>query len=176
MWRCRPVRFAAFTLMELMTVLVIIGILATMVFGAMSDLQYRADRASCVANLKTLYTGANIYVQQQGAWPQIDPQKMADGNTAYAQEWITALQGSGVARNNWLCPSVQRLLHNPDVTLPKNIRIDYLATPFDEKAMTPYLWPKQPWFVERGSVHGDGNLLIWGNGQIVSLKEALQYK
>jgi len=176
MLRCPLFRFAGFTLLELMTVIVIIGILATMIFGAIADLQLRADRAGCVANLKTLYTGAAIYLQQQGSWPQIDPHKMTDGNTAYAQEWINALQTSGVARTNWICPSVQRLLHAPDITLPKNVRVDYIATPFDSKAMTPYLWPKQPWFVESASVHGDGNMLIWANGQIVSLKEAFQYK
>ena len=176
MLRCRLSRIAAFTLMELMTVIVIIGILMTMVFGAMSDIQYRADRAGCVTNLKTLYTGAAIYIQQQGSWPQIDPHHMSDGNTQYAQEWIAALQPCGVARTNWVCPSVQRLLHSPDVALPKNIRVDYVATPFDDKAMTPYIWPKQPWFVESASVHGDGNMLIWASGQIVSLKEAFQYK
>ncbi|MEP6667674.1 MAG: prepilin-type N-terminal cleavage/methylation domain-containing protein [Chthoniobacter sp.] len=176
MLRRRLIQFAAFTLMELMTVIVIVGILATMVFGAMADLQYRADRANCVANLKTLYTGAAIYIQQQGSWPQVDPQHLAGGSTQYAQEWIDALQPCGVARTNWVCPSVQRLLHNPDVTLSSNVRVDYIATPFDSKPMTPYLWPKQPWFAESASVHGDGNMMIWGNGQTVSLKEALSYQ
>lgn len=163
--------------MEMMTVIVIIGILATMVFGIMADVQYRADRAGCVANLKTLYTGAAIYLQQQGQWPQIDPKLISGGSTAYASGWIDALSTCGVARNNWICPSVQRLLHNPDFTQPDNIRVDYIATPFDTKEMTPYLWPKQPWFVEKGSVHGGGgNLIIWANGQIVSLKEAMQYQ
>lgn len=169
-------RFAAFTLMELMTVIVILGILVTMVFGVMADMQYRADRASCVANLKSLYTGAAVYLQQQGQWPQIDPQLVSGDDKAYANAWINALATSGVARTNWICPSVQRLMHSPDITQPDNVRVDYIATPFDTKEMTPYRWPKQPWFVERGSVHGGGNLIIWTNGQIVSLKEALSYQ
>lgn len=163
--------------MEMMTVIVIIGILATMVFGIMADVQYRADRAACVANLKTLYTGAAIYLQQQGQWPQVDPKLIQGDGTGYANGWIGALSTCGVARNNWICPSVQRLMHNPDFTQQDNIRVDYIATPFDTKEMTPYLWPKQPWFVEKGSVHGDGgNLIIWANGQIVSLKDAMQYQ
>src|SRR5581483_10780551 len=145
--RYRSLRTAAFTMLELMTVIVIMGILATMIFGAMADLQYRADRASCVANLKNLYTGAAVYMQQQGSWPQIDPHLSAGKGVEYANQWVEALQPVGVAKTNWICPSVQRLLHNPDLTDPKNARVDYMATPFDSKAMTPYLWPKQPWFV-----------------------------
>lgn len=167
---------AAFTLMELLTVIVIIGILAAMAVGIMADVQFRADRSNCTANLKTLYTGVAIYVQQQGQWPQIDPHLISGDDKQYAQLWINALSTSGVAKPNWICPSVQRLLQNPDYTKTENIRIDYIPTPFDEKAMTPFLWPKQPWFVERGSVHGGGNLMIQASGQIVSLKEALQYK
>lgn len=162
--------------MELMTVIVIIGILATMVFGIMADVQYRADRVSCTANLKNLYTGAAVYLQEQGTWPQIDPHLGSGGNKQYAQLWINALLPYGVAKPNWICPSVQKLMHNPDVTQPDHIRIDYIATPFDEKPMTPYLWPSQPWFVERGAVHGGGNLMIWTNGRILSLREAMEYK
>jgi prepilin-type N-terminal cleavage/methylation domain-containing protein len=176
MLRYRLNRAAAFTLMELLTVIVILSILATMVFGVMADIQYRADRAGCVANLKNLYTGAAVYVQQQGSWPQIDPKLISGDSITYAQKWIDALGQFGVSRNNWICPSVQRLLHNPDITIHKNIRIDYVATPFDSKPLTPYLWPKQPWFVEKGAVHGGGNLIIWTNGQVVTLKEAIQYQ
>lgn len=176
MLRFRSPGYAAFTMMELMTVIVIVGILATMVFGAMADIQYRADRAGCATNLKNLYTGAATYLQEQGSWPQIDPKLISSGDTSYAQQWIDALGRFGITRANWLCPSVQRLMHDPDVTLPQNVRIDYTATPFDEKGMTPYLWPKQPWFVERAAVHGGGNLIIFTNGQISSLKEALQYQ
>jgi prepilin-type N-terminal cleavage/methylation domain-containing protein len=174
--RFRSSGIAAFTLMELLTVIVILGILATMVFGVMADVQYRADRANCVGNLKSLYTGAAVYVQQQGQWPQIDPHQLSGQGTAYAQQWITALEPCGVSKTNWICPSIQRLMHHPDLTKPENLRVDYVATPFDTKPMTPYLWPKQPWFVEVASVHGDGNLIIWTNGQIVSLKQALSYK
>jgi prepilin-type N-terminal cleavage/methylation domain-containing protein len=176
MLRSRFQRSAAFTLMELMTVVVIIGILAAMVFGVVSDVQYRADRSTCIGNLKALYTGSAVYIQEQGHWPQIDPQLLVGNDKAYASAWIDALSPCGVAKINWICPSVQRLMHNPDITKPNNLRVDYMATPFDEKSITPYLWPKQPWFVERGSVHGGGNLLIWTNGQVVSLKEAMSYK
>jgi hypothetical protein len=160
-------------MIEIVTVVVVALILGTMLMGITIEVRGRADRLKCVENLKTLYTGAANYLAQQGSWPQIDGTK---DKTLYAKQWVAALQPAGIQQINWICPTVQREMGNPDITKGDNYRIDYLATPFDEKPMTPYLWGHQPWFVERGAVHGSGNLLIWANGQIVTLEEALQYK
>jgi prepilin-type N-terminal cleavage/methylation domain-containing protein len=165
-----------FTLIELLTVIVVVGILATMVSGIAMDMRSRADRVKCVQNLKNLYTGAASYVAQQGSWPQIDPTAGGSDRTVYAKSWVAALQPLGLTEINWLCPTVQRVLNNPDMTKDENYRIDYIATPFDDKAMTPFLWPHQPWFVEHASVHGTGgNLLIMSSGQVMTLEEALRY-
>ncbi len=32
--------------------------------------------------------------------------------------------------------------------------------------MTPHKWPRQPWFIETGDVHGNGNLIIYTDGSI----------
>ena len=164
---------SGFTIIELATVLVVIAILAAMITGVTMEMRGRADRAKCVQNLKSLYTATANYLQQQGSWPQIDP----SDQTLSAKAWVATLQPMGLAQINWICPTVQRVLNNPDFTKNENYRIDYIANPFDDKPMTPYLWQHHPWFVERGSVHGSGgNLMIWSNGQIVTLEEALQYK
>jgi type II secretory pathway pseudopilin PulG len=162
-------------LIELMTVIVIILILATMLTGVTVELRARADRAKCTQNLKNLYTGAASYLAQQGSWPQIPSSPGDAGSKAYAKAWVTTLEPLGLSQANWICPTVQRVLGNPSYTTDKDYRVDYIATPFDDKPMTPYLWPHEPWFAERGAVHGSGNLLIWANGQIVTLEEALQY-
>jgi prepilin-type N-terminal cleavage/methylation domain-containing protein len=168
-----PLRdFAAFTLLELITVILIVGILAAMAAGIFSDARSRAEKAGCVSNLKNLYVGTAAYVQDQGHWPQVDPAQLQTADIEYAKAWMAALEKYGLKQPNWLCPSNQRLLNNPDMTNPKNIRIDYLATPFDEETMTPYKWPLQPWFIERGAVHPGGNLIIFTNGQISTLTEA----
>jgi hypothetical protein len=62
------------------------------------------------------------------------------------------------------------LLHNPDLTNPANVRVDYVAMPFDDKPTTPHQWPRQPWFVETVDVHGNGNLIIFTDGSISDLK------
>ena len=163
---------SGFTLLEMATVIAVIAILATMVTGVTVEMRGRAEKVKCIQNLKNIYTGTANYLQQQGSWPQID----STSHLAYAKLWVATLKPMGLTEVNWICPTVQRVLNNPDLSTDENYRVDYIATPFDDKPMTPYLWQHQPWFVERGSVHGSGNLIIWANGQIVTLEEALQYK
>ena len=45
--------------------------------------------------------------------------------------------------------------------------------PFDDKPMTPYQWPRQPWFVESADVHGQGQLIIFTDGSISDMKTVL---
>jgi type II secretory pathway pseudopilin PulG len=152
-----------------MTVVVVIFILAAMLVPAFHALQGRADRQNCVGNLKGLYAAASSYVQDQGHWPQIATKDIQRPD--YARSWIAAFRPYGIAEINWLCPTVQRQLRNPDVLKPPNVRVDYLATPFDDGPRTPFKWPTHPWFVERGDVHGDGQMVIFGNSEVKSLKE-----
>lgn len=160
---------AGFTLMELMTVIVIIMILATLLFPAVAGIRGKAERASCESNLRGLYVGANSYIQEHGSWPQISTKDLQ--KPPYAKAWITALEPYAISRKNWICPSVQRSMGNPDYYKDQATRVDYYATPFDSKAQSPYRWPTQPWFIERGDVHGDGNLIIFTNGHIKSLTD-----
>lgn len=150
----------------------VIAILVVMAAGMFSDMKTRAERVQCTVNLKNLYAGAESYRQDKGSWPQIDPKLLTSDSKQYYQQWIGALQPYGFGLSNWLCKTNQRMLNNPDMTDPKNLRIDYLPTLFDDKTMTPHRWPKQPWFIERGAVHEGGNLMILTNGQISSLEEA----
>ena len=84
-------RQTAFTLLEVFTVVVIIAILAALLLPVFSSLRSRAQRVQCTANLRSLYLAANVYVQQNGSWPQIT---ISDSDTAeqdYANAWIAAL-------------------------------------------------------------------------------------
>ncbi len=160
----------AFTLLELIIVFVIIAILAILTLPAISSLRARAQRVQCMANLRSLYSAAELFVQQNGSWPQIG---MADSDSAeddYAKAWIDALQPFGLTQKSWICPTIQNLMGNPDMSDPTNLRIDYIATPFDDKPSTPHQWPQQPWFAEVGDVHGHGNLIIFTDGSINDLK------
>ncbi len=157
-------RIAAFTLLELMTVMVVIAILAVMLLPAVTTVKAQADKVTCMANLRNLYLGANAYMQQYSQWPQISTSLVVSHQ--YDEQWIEILIPLGVPRSGWVCPSTQRLMGNPSINDTQNPRADYLATPFDSKAMTPYMWSGMPWFLERGDMHGNGNLIIFSKGNI----------
>lgn len=154
-----------------MTVIVIILILAVLLFPALNTMRERAEKIRCMGNLRNLYYGANAYVQEKGSWPQINPMLMKTNSVEYATEWISALEPYGLGRQVWICSTLQRNMGSPDYSKPANARTDYFATPFDTKRLTPYQWPTQPWFIERGNVHGNGNLLIFTDGRVVALDD-----
>src|SRR5437764_3652129 len=158
------------TLMELLGVFLVVGILALLLVPAISGFRARAQRVQCMANLRSLYTATELYIQQNGSWPQIDSDDSDENDEVYAAGWIAALKPFGPAEKSWICPTIQTLMQNPDYTKPENVRADYTATPFDDKPTTPHQWPRQPWFMEVGDVHGHGNLIIFTDGSISDLK------
>jgi prepilin-type N-terminal cleavage/methylation domain-containing protein len=159
-----------FTLLEVFIVIVIIAILATLLIPVLSKMRARAQRVQCMGNLRSLYVAAESYVQQNGSWPQIPISDSDSAEQDYANAWIAALAPFGPTQKAWICPTIQELLQNPDLSKPENVRVDYVATPFDDKPPTPHRWPKQPWFAETGDVHGNGNLIIFTDGSISDLK------
>ncbi len=161
----------AFSLIELMVVIVVIAILVALLFPVLSGLRARAQRVQCMANLHSLYAATELFIQQNGSWPQISmTDDSAEAESDYARSWIAALAPFGPTQRTWICPTIQNLLQNPDLNKPENLRVDYFATTFDDKPITPHQWPRQPWFAETGDVHGNGNLIIFTDGSISDLK------
>ena len=164
---------SGFTLLELAVTVVIIVILIALAFPAFAKLRARAQRVKCAANLHSLAAGAGLYLQDNGKWPQISAANAASSPEVFAQNWIDALAPYGITPETWICPTIENLLHNPDYTKPENARIDYTATPFDDKPTSPGEWPRQPWFVENADAHGSGNLIIFTDGSISDLKSVM---
>jgi hypothetical protein len=69
---------------------------------------------------------------------------------------------------------MQDSMQNPDYLKAEDTRIDYIATAFDDKPTSPHEWPRQPWFIETGNVHGNGNLIIFADGSVSDLSTILQ--
>lgn len=159
-----------FTLIEALIIFAIISILAILLLPVLWKLPARARRAQCSANLRNLYVAAESYVQQNGSWPQIGMNDSDTDEQEFATAWIADLKPFGPTEKTWICPAIQNLMQNPDYTKPENVRVDYIATPFDDKPTTPHQWPRQPWFVETGDVHGHGNLIIFTDGSISDLR------
>ena len=152
--------------------MVIIGILVTLSFPLISGMRARAQRVQCMANLRSLYTATELYIQNNGHWPQIRTSDSEDdeNDTEYAKSWIEALKPFGPTEKTWICPTIQNLLGNPDLNNSANVRLDYVATTFDDRPTSPHQWPTQPWFAEVADVHGNGNLIIFTDGSISDLK------
>lgn len=158
-----------FTLMEVMTAMAVIFILAVLSFPAINQVRSHVERVNCTNNLRQLYVGASQYYQEYKHWPQVNPALLKQPHNAYDEAWIEAYLPYGVGRASWICPTIQRALGGPDYTQPDNYRTDYIAMPYDAKPLTPNQWPQQPWFAERGNVHGTGNLVILANGSVTDL-------
>lgn len=55
-------------------------------------------------------------------------------------------------------------------------RIHYTPTMFDDKQGTPYKWPKQPWLIEIGDMHGNGALAGFPDGSTRAINDILPPK
>jgi Tfp pilus assembly protein FimT len=164
-------KIAAVSLFEIAVVVAVVSVLLLLSLPVYSKVRARAQRAQCAANLRSLYLAANGHVQEHGSWPQIRLGEDGDASARdYASEWIAALAPFGANTKTWICPAIENLLQNPGYTAPDRVRTDYVAMTFDDKPTTPHQWPRQPWFVERGDVHGHGNLMVLTDGSITDLK------
>lgn len=154
---------SAFSVLEILTVVIVIAILALLLIPAISGMRARAQRVQCMSNMRSLYVAAESYLQQNGSWPQI---AVTDSDEADDAAWIAAFSQFGVVQKNWICPTTQGSLGNPDLNDPANVRIDYMPMHFDAKPFTPHRRPDWPWFVELGAPHGNGQLVIFADGSI----------
>jgi hypothetical protein len=168
-------------LLELLTVLVIIVVLAVLGVGMFDQIRTRSERVNCTSNLRNLYAGLQSYIVQYGHWPQ-NPHKLADKD--HDSWWIDELQKVGLGEKSWLCPTHARFAKAAareagkvvdDSNKKKSDReIHYMPTPFDANQATPRRWPTQPWLVETGNFHGDGPLVIFPDGTVISFGQFIR--
>lgn len=100
-------RRPGFTLVELLTVIAIIGILAGVLFPAIGGIRKRATRATSQAAFSQLANGILKYKQTYGFYPDIatsagtyttasDTKHLLNGNPAYCHNLIKAVSGKQV--------------------------------------------------------------------------------
>lgn len=168
-----------FTLIELICVLVVIGVIASLSVGAFDSLKNRSRRLACASNLKSLYAAATSHVSDKGSWPQISARLINQRPGDYTSRWLEALSPYGVTLKQLTCPAASAARRD---RMPSSTRdaarspdfVDYIATPFGRGAHAPFQYLTQPWFAETTGSHGKANLLILGNGEVQELSEIIR--
>jgi prepilin-type N-terminal cleavage/methylation domain-containing protein len=104
---------AAFTLIEMLTVIAIIGILAGLLFPAIKSALQRAEIAQAQNDIKTIETALKMFYIDYGRWPNgnagtYDFSYGAFGLTGnYVQNHPTVAGHSGYCENHWLMETLR---------------------------------------------------------------------
>jgi prepilin-type processing-associated H-X9-DG protein/prepilin-type N-terminal cleavage/methylation domain-containing protein len=119
----RPKVQPAFTLVELLVVIAVVGILAALLLTAISQAKAKAKKIQCVNNLHQLGIALNGFVQENHAYPLYANFNISKHNVTAHYDWAEALsyEELGIAESKtpfysngvWICPSARR---HPDGT------------------------------------------------------------
>ena len=151
---------AAFTLMELLAVITIVAILASVAFVIGAGLRKKAERVQCGENLTALHMALGAYLVDHKRWPQNNAE--VEDEERYWQIWAEKLEDYDLPDKVWMCPTHVR------ATKDEFLRYSsYHPMPFDGKSiLTPHRWSNMPWVIEIGDNHGKGPLMIMPDGSI----------
>jgi prepilin-type N-terminal cleavage/methylation domain-containing protein len=160
----------AFTLLELIIVVVIGAIFLALVLPNFSTLRAKAEGVVCAARLRNLYIVFSTQLNDGQGWPQV-PTNIAIGSLAEQQWWLTYSSNNlGLTVRDWNCPTIARsLLANTNSG--QFFLISYLPTLFDAKPMSSKIWPRVPWFTEIKNVHGSGILSVRSDGSVCPFQD-----
>ncbi len=88
-------RRGGFSLVELLTVIAIIAILAAVIFPVMGVVKARANESNCMAQLQQIATGVQMFKQDNRRYPMfLGPQVLRDGSTVLPMESAKNQQSS----------------------------------------------------------------------------------
>ena len=96
-----------FTLIEMLVVIAIIAVLATMIGSAVFGVKEKGNRTACLNNLKQLYTALNTYRDAQGGFPFIDASTTTTGGGENHAKLLFLIRKTeaGDNPNLYICPS-----------------------------------------------------------------------
>jgi len=144
--------------------LAIVGVLVLLAFPAIKGIRERMTVATCTSHMKRIHSALDTYIKDNQHWPQMPEEFFgAEDEEPEWEWWYNELQSYGITKDHWLCPIEKRALdENPE---RPEFHGSYIPTNFDRRLMTPFRW-NQPWLLERGDFHGDGNRMVMPNGAI----------
>ena len=104
----RRKRTAGFTLLEMLIVIVLIAILATIIVPRLMGAGKQAEKAQLLADTQTIQEATNLYEAERGAWPAVwadltgtmtvvNPAKpYVDDAAGWSANYTYAIDGNGV--------------------------------------------------------------------------------
>ena len=144
------------SLIEILVVLVIIALLATLSFPLASYFKAKASYAACVSSLTSIHGGFSSYLgDHQMIWPQVPENLEQDGEgDMLAKFWYEQLKEYGITKKTWICRADE---DNKDILETDNhYESTYTVTQYDAQPNRAYQWVAQPWIIESGELHGKG--------------------
>lgn len=78
-----PQRQKAFTLIELLTVIAIVGVLVAILIPVISNMKRQAGQSACSSNLRQLFNGTMLYSQEHSG--RFMPAQYRDNNDNVSQ-------------------------------------------------------------------------------------------
>lgn len=169
--RIKVFRVRAYTLLELLVVIGIIGVLTALVALNYGRIMNMAGQVRCMGNLRGLHSVFSTYVTDYESWPQ-QPDFNSEADDEYEAWWINTMQPFGVTEKMWQCATLSKMERQS----PKNerSRIHYTPTQFGPEALAARKWQHMPWFTEIANAHGKGALIIFTDGSIRASDEFMQ--
>ncbi len=155
--------------MELIAVISILAILATLFFSLQPVIYRSFERAKCISNLKSLYFSLSSALNDTGHWPQLPANVSIDSEEEDAW-WRKTLKPYEMSEKNWHCPTLIRTAkeRNMERALRSN---HYVPSLFDSKPLTPMRWSGMPWAMEIGNNHQSGLLIVDNAGTVMTYDE-----
>ncbi|WP_043587629.1 type II secretion system protein [Geminisphaera colitermitum] len=113
----------AFTLIELLTVIAIIGVLAAIIIPTIASVRNTARNVQCISNLRQIAQGAQLWVaDNRGRMPDAKIWGAADNSNPYSIRPYLAVTGAKTATTVFTCPESFRLHPDPYNGLTENLR------------------------------------------------------
>jgi prepilin-type N-terminal cleavage/methylation domain-containing protein/prepilin-type processing-associated H-X9-DG protein len=156
----RRYRLSAFTLIELLCVITIIAILASMLMPALGSMQQRANSIQCAGNLRTIAVAEQAYLQDHSnIFPCIEMTPLGTGASVYPSSFqpapylsmVAAFGAYGVSQQTTQCPSDLKSPTPPGSSYTQyGSSYDWRPTLDDENVNQPLIYTRR-FFATSGS-------------------------
>lgn len=167
----------AFTLVETLVALGVLGVLSVLVFVGVESYLSKAARVTCLGNLKNLGAAFHLYLNDhEDRWPPY-PDNLDSFSKEFEDYWMNLFQSKyQIPPKTWICPALKKAnLKSPDGRV---LNLHYAPSFFDHakgRAMNLNMdGKKHPWIIEIADAHGDGALMYFPNSGVVSMNQFLR--